>query len=195
VLDMLEKPAGFHARHDAKAKWYRYRVLQRKVPPALERANVMFTWEKMRLAPMEKAAKLLLGTHDFSSFGVNSGTEPENTVKTMYRVHVSVAEMRGHVPNSKANLLHVPGFPYMSLDYPEKTFIFDIVGNSFLYRMVRSIVGTLVQIGQGKRTPESMSATIERKDRAAAGITVPPQGLTLMKVFHDDDLSTFLKHV
>ncbi len=196
VLEMHEKPAGFHARHDAKGKWYRYTVLQRSVPPALERAHVMFTWEKMRLAPMEKAAKLLLGTHDFSSFGVNSGTEPENTVKTMHRVNVR--EIGGHdfAGNTGTRSRIKKPTRVMSRISPnsEKTFVFDIVGNSFLYRMVRSMVGTIIQIGQGKRDPESMSAIIDRKDRAAAGITVPPQGLTLMKVFYEDDLSTFLKH-
>lgn len=160
VLHVEEKPEDFHARHDAKGKWYRYAVFPRQFRPAMERDIVLHSKQKLRMAPMEAAAKLLIGKHDFISFGVNSRKdEEEDTVKTMHAVCVSKDG--------------------------EKV-LFDIVGSSFLYRMVRSMVGTLIEIGKGKRHPECITAILEKKDRSAAGVTVPPQGLTLMRVFYDD---------
>ncbi len=164
VLDIEEKPESFHARHDAKGKWYRYSVLQREMPPTIDRVCTMHMKDKLRMSAMEKAAKLLTGTHDFSSFGVNSGTEPENPVKTIY--HLSI--------KSEAH-----------------KFYFDIVGDSFLYRMVRSMVGTLLDIGQGKKDAHTISDIIEKKNRCAAGPTVPSHGLCLMKVFYDDSCKSF----
>ena len=159
VLDIRPMPQGFHARHDAKGKWYRYTIFHREVPPTIERSSVLFVRDKMSVSAMQTAAKLLMGTHDFSSFGVNSGVEPESTVKTIYRLSVTK-------------------------DWPK--IIIDIVGNSFLYRMVRSMVGTIIEIGQGKRKPESITNILEKKDRCAAGVTVAPQGLCLMQVFYED---------
>ena len=164
VLAIQERPEAFHARHDAQGKWYRYTVFNRPIAPAIQRAYVLPVREKLRLGPMERAAKLLLGTHDFISFGVNMARDPvESTVKTLHRLDIRrEAGNEGH------------------------TIYFDIVGNSFLYRMVRSLVGTLLEIGMGKRAPESVLAILDKKDRCAAGVTVAPQGLCLMQVFYDD---------
>ncbi len=159
VLHIEEKPEEFHARHDAKGKWYRYGVIRRDLPPALERKYFLHIRDPLRMSAMESAAKSMVGTHDFSSFGVNSGIEPENPAKTIHLLTITKEDSK---------------------------IFFDIVGDSFLYRMVRSMIGTLLEIGQGKRKPESVAATFEKKDRCSAGFSAAPHGLCLMKVFYDD---------
>ncbi len=167
VLSLEEKPENFHARHDALGKWYRYTVFSRPLLPAVQRQYVLPVREKLRLAPMQKAAELLTGTHDFYSFGVHMARDPvENTVKTMHRIRVTQ-------------------------DGPH--FFFDIVGDAFLYRMVRGMVGTLLEIGMGKRDPDSIHGVLEKRDRCAAGVSVAPQGLCLMQVFYQESsLKSFL---
>ncbi len=159
VLAVEERSQAFHARHDAQGKWYRYTVFARAVAPAIERGYVLPVREKLRLDWMRTAAKMLLGTHDFISFGVNMARDPvESTVKTLHRLDIRQEGQKIY---------------------------FDIVGDAFLYRMVRSLVGTLLDVGMGKRPPESVLAILKKKDRCAAGKTVSPNGLCLMQVFYE----------
>ena len=158
ILKIQEKPAAFHARHDAKGKWYRYTVFQREAPPAIERFYALAVRQTLRLKPMEEAAKLLIGTHDFRCFGVKSTNESEDPVKTIYELNITKEDSKIY---------------------------FDIVGNSFLYRMVRSLVGTLLDVGKGKRKAQNILEILQSKDRGTAGVTVAPLGLCLMQVFYE----------
>jgi tRNA pseudouridine38-40 synthase len=106
---------------------------------------------------MRAAARFFLGTHDFQSFAASRAYQPESTVRTLTRCDIR---------RSGALL----------------TFIVE--GNGFLYKMCRGIVGTLVQIGQGKFKPESVKAMLEKKDRRGAGMTAPAHGLVLWRVHY-----------
>ncbi|OGV71230.1 MAG: tRNA pseudouridine(38-40) synthase TruA [Lentisphaerae bacterium RIFOXYB12_FULL_65_16] len=156
ILDVAEAPPEFHARHSACGKAYTYAVYAgEKSDPLWAR----FVWHSRRplcLEAMQEAAAAFVGEHDFSSFAVNSGRADEVMVKTMYNVEVLTA----------GDLV-----------------CFSVVGNSFLYRMVRSMVGYLVHVGQGRATPADVARVLAAKDRCAAAESAPPQGLFLMRVF------------
>jgi tRNA pseudouridine38-40 synthase len=109
---------------------------------------------------MHEAAAAFVGEHDFASFAVNSGRDDEVTFKTMYNVEVVPA----------GDLICV-----------------SVVGNSFLYRMVRGMVGYLVHVGQGRATPADVPRVLAARDRCAAAASAPPQGLFLMRVFFEPD--------
>lgn len=148
-----EVPADWHPRHCESRKTYEYRVYRGEFPMPVKRLYSYFTYRPLDVKKMQRAAKYLEGEHDFKSF-CQTGAQVESTVRTVYSVDV---EEQG------AELL------------------IRVCGNGFLYNMVRIIVGTLLEVGQGKRTPESMTAVLEAKDRSAAGATAPACGLTLIK--------------
>ena len=106
---------------------------------------------------MRRAAKAFLGQHDFKSFAATRGYEMESTVRTVTRCDV---RRSGHL------------------------FTFVIEGDGFLYKMCRGIVGTIVQVGQGKFTPNDIKGMLTAKDRRIAGMTAPAHGLVLWKVFY-----------
>lgn len=155
VSGVAEVDKDFHARYSAKIKHYRYLILNRKIPTALERNRVWLIPYRLDIKAMEKGASYLIGKYDFKSFGVNPKYKVNNTVKTIFSVSVvkSGAKIR-----------------------------IDIIGDGFLYKMVRSIVGTLVDIGRGKIKPEDMKRILRSKERCYASKTAPAQGLYLYKV-------------
>lgn len=153
----------FHARFDARSRQYRYRI--GTTPFAIE--SMVRWW--VRPAPeidrMNEAASYLLGRHNFTSF-CRTQTETENKV-----CHVT-----------EARWTTVPG----TRDHAD----FVIRADRFLHGMVRAIVGTLIEVGQGKREPEEIATLLKQMDRSAAGFAAPAMGLTLEKVAYDDDMST-----
>lgn len=157
ILEMEEVSPDFHARFSAKGKRYRYIWNCDEVQSPFKRHYTVATrGRKPDVGKMEKAAALIIGTHDFTSFCAAS-TPVENKVRTVYSL---VFEWHG-------NELHMV-----------------IEGNGFLYNMVRIIAGTLWEVGIGKRDPESVKAILEAKNREMAGTTAPPHGLYLEKVFY-----------
>ena len=148
---------GFHARFDARGKQYRYFVWNHRA------ANPLFlrqTWQVPReldLPAMRQAARYLPGRHDFRSFAANRNYPMVDTVRTLYRCDI---KRQG----------------------PLLTFVIE--GNGFLYKMCRGIVGTLVQVGQGKIGPDEIQRILESKDRRVAGMTAPAHGLVLWKVLY-----------
>ena len=145
----------FHARFDATAKQYRYFVWNHTAMNPLLRRQAWHLPGPLDLADMCAAAKLFSGKHDFKSFAANRSHEMESTVRTLTRCDIA---QRG----------------------PLLTFVIE--GDGFLYRMCRGIVGTLVQVGQGKFGPGEIRQMLARKDRRAAGMTAPAHGLVLWKV-------------
>lgn len=148
----------FHARFDAKGKTYRYEILNMPVadPFSIDRA-----WHLPRpldLAAMRRAARFLVGKHDFASFTSNPGYERETTVRTVRRLTLS---RRGN------------------------RIILSITADGFLYRMVRNIVGGLAKVGLGKMTVEEFKAALLACKRSAAPATAPACGLYLMRVYYD----------
>ena len=158
VLDAAEVDSGFDARRNAAGKWYRYKILNRRIASPIERNRVWHVPSRLDIKAMRKAARLIKGERDFRSFQ-GSGCASENTVRTIKRL----------------------GIKYLDEDH----LVFDIVATAFMKYMVRNIVGTLIAVGQGKIKPEEIKNIIRSRDRRRAGPTAPPQGLTLMEVYYN----------
>ena len=157
VLSAEEVPLEFHAQFAATSKRYRYRVLNRRVRSALERLRTHLVKPKLDVALMAEAAKTLVGTHDFRSFG-SEMSKKEKTVRTILAFDVV---RQGDVVD------------------------FIVHGDGFLYNQVRSMVGTLIPVGLGSRPPGWMREVLDAKDRSRAGANVPAKGLTLVEVKFD----------
>ncbi len=148
---------NFHARFDAKGKHYRYTIDNAAHASAVYRHTTAHVRSSLDVAAMREAAAYILGTHDFATFCA-SGSEVKDTVRTVYSLDIT----------------------------EEKPFIhIDIKGSGFLYHMVRIVAGTLIEIGQKKRTTASMRDIIESKDRERAGVTAPAKGLMLVSVYYE----------
>lgn len=152
-----------HARFDALARTYRYRICTRKSPFLV--GSAYFVHQNLNLSAMEKASEYLLGKQDFKCFS-RSNTD----VKT-YICNVSEAKWKKL----------------------EEELIFEITADRFLRNMVRAVVGTLVEIGLEKYTPEHMLTIIDSQNRSQAGPSVPAHGLYLTRVIYPDNL--FKTHV
>jgi tRNA pseudouridine38-40 synthase len=157
VRSVALMPDEFHARYAARGKLYEYRILNRPERPALDRAYLWHVHKPLDPSAMERAASYLLGSHDFSSF---EGTLTDN--------EDPVCDLRQLSLTKEDDVIRV-------LAYADR----------FLKHMVRAIVGTLVEVGHGKRAPESLQTILAEKDRTAAGRTAPPHGLFLMRVDYD----------
>ena len=152
-------PDTFHARYDARRKTYRYRILNRRVPTAVDNRYVWHIRQELQIGAMQSAAAQVVGEHDFKAFE-GTGSPRTSTVRTIFRTRLT--------------------------QKPEGYLVFEIEGDGFLRYMVRNIVGTLVDVGQGKITPEGFKMILESKDRDRAGATAPPQGLFLVSVEYED---------
>lgn len=156
ILDVCEVPLSFHSRYDAISKEYEYRIDLRNKPDVFTRAYVLSYPEELNLQAMKKAALYMLGEHDFAGFSSKMKDE-RTTIKTIEAIHF---ECTG-----------------------EQLFI-RIKGDGFLYNMVRIIVGTLLEVGTGKRTPESILEVLKTRNRSKAGYTVSSKGLFLKQVWY-----------
>lgn len=156
-----EVPAGWHPRYCDCVKTYEYHIFHAKVPDPSRRLYTYFVSYPLDLEAMRRAAGYLTGEHDFASF-CNIRTNVEDTVRTIYSLEILEQAAHG-----------TPGV----WDADEITI--RIRGNGFLYNMVRIIVGTLLRVGRGFYTPKQVREILEAKDRQAAGVTAPPQGLVL----------------
>ena len=146
---------SFHAQKTAKKRHYRFEFINRRCKNAFD-GDLLRVKFKTDVERMQKSLNYLLGEHDFSSFK-SSGTLNPSKICTIYEATVSKV-------GDKVSI--------------------DIIGNRFLYNMVRTIVGTLLEIEGHNLAPEHMKEVLEAKDRTKAGMTVSPYGLTLMKVMY-----------
>ena len=144
----------FHARFSALSRSYRFIIHNRPIKSALYRDHATYEGGVLDPKLMAKAAKVLLGEHDFSSFRA-AGCQARSPVRTMHRI---------------------------DLDYRAEWIWFDLNANAFLQHMVRNIAGCLIEIGSGKRSVEWLADVLAAKDRTKAGITAPPNGLYLAGV-------------
>ena len=154
VISIEEVPPRFHSRLNAKGKTYVYRVLNSGIPHIFDRRYVYVYPEKLDVEAMRHAADYLVGTHDFQAF-TSAKKSKKSTVRTIDSIDI---ERRGE----------------------EIRFTFS--GNGFLFHMVRILMGTLLEVGEGKRRPEEMEAILESGSRENAGPLVPACGLCLMEV-------------
>lgn len=148
-------PDDFDARRAARSKLYHYRVWNAARRSPLRARYVHHVRQPLNVAAMRKAAAALLGEHDFSSFQA-AGSSVKTSVRTLLRMEV-IGQAGGDLR-------------------------FEIEGTGFLRHMVRNIVGTLLEVGRGRREPDSIPALLARRDRKAAGPTAPARGLCLERV-------------
>jgi len=146
---------SFHARFNAKSKIYQYRILNRSIPAAVGRCYCWFIRKRLDSSALRAAAAHIVGRHDFKAFE-GAGSPRSSTIREVLR-----AEWQKSGPD------HL---------------VFEIEADGFLRFMVRNLVGTLVQAGLGKITPDDFSGILLSADRKQAGATAPPQGLFLMEV-------------
>ncbi len=145
----------FHARYAARSKIYRYRILNRRLPAAIKRQYSWHIRRPLDLGVIHRAAAHVIGTHDFKAFE-GTGSPRSDTIRQVFEA----------------------AFYREAEDY----LVFEIKADGFLRFMVRNIVGTLVEVGLGKITPEDFKAILLSKDRSRAGATAPAHGLFLVLV-------------
>ncbi|MCW2277783.1 tRNA pseudouridine(38-40) synthase TruA [Heliophilum fasciatum] len=147
----------FHARFDALGKHYRYTIYNRRMPSPFQQRYSYQVFPELDLERMRAAAAALIGTHHFGAFCA-SGSVVKRLERTIWRCTLTPDE---------EGCIHI-----------------DVMGDGFLYNMVRIIAGTLIDVGKGKIDPRSMPEIIASRDRTQAGTTAPPRGLCLMKVWY-----------
>jgi tRNA pseudouridine38-40 synthase len=177
VLAVDEVAPGFSARFKARGKHYRYRILDRRTKSPTEAATSWHVPGPLDLEAMRDAAARLVGTHDFVAFASKGDDEGRPTVRTIHEVRVSRQPGSPWGEGTARDRCGPADRPVVAI---------DVVGDGFLYKMVRTIAGTLAQVGKGRRSPESVDAAIASRDRRRAGPAAPPQGLFLMRVFYED---------
>jgi tRNA pseudouridine38-40 synthase len=147
----------FHAQHDARGKLYTYRILHRPARPTIDRAFVWHIYKPLDDVAMQQAASTLIGLRDFSSFE-GSLTDNDNPICRLQRLEV---------------IRH------------DDQILIEAYADRFLKHMVRAIVGTVVEVGLGKRAPDSLTEVLQARNRPAAGQTAPPHGLCLIRVDYE----------
>jgi tRNA pseudouridine38-40 synthase len=157
IMSAVRGRFDFDARFSAKGKQYRYFVWTGPAMNPLLRHAAWHVSHSLDIAAMRRAAKLFPGRHDFKSLAGTRPYEMSSTVRTLTRCD-------------------------LKRNGPLLTFILE--GDGFLYKMCRGMVGTLVQVGQGKIAPDAIQEILDKKDRRAAGMTAPAHGLVLWKVFY-----------
>jgi len=162
ITKIKDVPLDFHSRFSAKSKVYRYTILNRGYHSPLVRNTVYFFHHPLDVNLMRKAAKRLLGKHDFKAFCA-SGSKVKNTVRTIKSIDIT-----------KKRTAHNAGRITL--------IVIDVEADGFLYNMVRNIVGTLIDLGRGRLSSDSLKKILKSKDRRLAGPIAPAQGLCLLKV-------------
>jgi len=156
VLAVEMVPPSFNARVTARSRHYRYRILNRRSPPALERSRVWHVGPPLDVVAMQEGARHLVGKHDFSTF-------------------------RDSLCQAKSPVRTLDGLDVAQVD---EEIIVEARARSFLHHQVRNIVGTLKLVGLGKWSPLHVKRALEAKDRRAGGPTAPAQGLCLVAVIY-----------
>jgi tRNA pseudouridine38-40 synthase len=149
--------ASFHARYSARARCYRYLLLNRAVRPAADQHRVGWFHAPLDVGRMRQAARHLIGEHDFSAFR-SSECQARSPVRTLASLEIQRRD-----------------------DY----LVFEITANAFLHHMVRNIVGSLVYVGSGRRAPDWLAQVLAGRDRRVAAPTFAASGLYLMRVLYD----------
>ncbi len=189
VVDVADAPADFHARFSARSKTYRYGLRISPVADPFDRAYVWHVGAGLDVDVMRQAAAVLAGTHDFAAFQ-STGGETSSTVRTVFRSEL-VSHPGGADPVARFPL-PCGADPLARRSWasevgvgPRECLAYEITGDGFLRHMVRAIVGTLVEIGRGRRPATTMAELITRGTRADAGATAPAHGLFLVRVDYD----------
>ena len=164
VTEVRYAVPGFSARFDALSREYRYRIVPGPTPPVFVAHVSWWTKGTLDLEAMQAAASALVGEHDFKSFCVAESAQGKRTVRRIHAIEVRETRELG-----------------------EAVVEVRVVGNAFLHSMVRVIVGSLVEVGQGRRDASWLADVLAARDRSAAGPTAPAHGLTLWEVTYPAD--------
>lgn len=165
VVEARSAPAAFDARHSAVAREYRYRIVTGAAPPLFLHDFAWWVKDGLVLGAMRAGAAELVGEHDFRTFCVTESAVGKRTVRSIDLIEIEPAVEMG-----------------------EHCIVVRIVGRSFLHSMVRIVVGSLVEVGRGRRPVSWMGEALAACERAAAGPTAPPHGLTLWHVTYPEEL-------
>jgi tRNA pseudouridine38-40 synthase len=157
IVTVDDAPDNFHATYDAVGKTYRYQIHNSRAPSVFDRQYAWHCPHPLNVDAMHRAGQALVGRHDFSSFE-SAGSERPDSVRTIHELTVE----RDSEGSDRVTV--------------------EIAGDGFLYNMVRTIVGTLVEVGAGKRGVNWPTEVLAACDRRAAGQTAPPHGLFLVSV-------------
>jgi tRNA pseudouridine38-40 synthase len=209
VLALSPASLGFHPRYDALSRTYCYTIWNHPMRDPLFRRTALWVRRPLNLAAMDEAAQLLLGSHDFATFGTaprkrrkgdaRKGARTAQPTTVRHIVRAAWSQVRGqHLATWQQTLLGEPSMGGGSDELPMSGFTlhgsqwqglveFTIEANAFLYRMVRSIVGTLIQVGRGDLTVSEFASAFRGADRALAGPTAAPHGLCLIRVRYAAD--------
>ena len=156
IIESEEVNDDFHSRYNAIGKTYSYTIINRASKPAIGKNYLYQVKFDLDIDLMKEACKEFIGTYDFSAFK-SSGSSVKSSIRTITDLHII----------EENNIIKI-----------------NVTGDGFLYNMVRIIVGTLIMVGNKKIDPKDIKGIIESKDRKKAGFCVPPQGLTLEKVYY-----------
>lgn len=156
-----EVEADYHPRYRKTEKTYEYTILNTKIAIPVYDRYAYHVYHALDVSMMRKAGELLIGEHDFSAF-CSAGSQVKSKVRTVYEVTVQEEPVPGCNGGSRICI--------------------RVRGNGFLYNMVRIIAGTLLEVGQGRRTLQDVEEALASGERKKAGPTAPPQGLTLMEI-------------
>jgi len=155
IVKSEEVPPDWHPRYQEQiSKTYEYHIYNAQIPDPLKRRYSTFVSFPLDVGKMQDGAAYLEGEHDFASF-CNIRTNAENTVRRIDRIEI---------------------------EKEDRDITIRVTGNGFLYNMVRIIAGTLIRVGRGFYTPEMVKEILEAEERTEAGVTAPPEGLTLVKI-------------
>lgn len=166
-----EVPEDYHPRFRQTEKIYEYTILNTKISLPTWQRYAFHVYRNLDIPAMRAAGQLLVGEHDFSAF-CSAGSQVKSKVRTVYEVSVTEEPAPGCHGGSIIRI--------------------RVRGNGFLYNMVRIITGTLLEIGQGRRTPEDVKEALATGERGLAGPTAPPQGLMLVEI-RDVSRAAFVK--
>lgn len=159
IYRIEEKSLDFHASCSVIKKCYRYKIYHHPLCPPFLYGRYWHLYKNLSLTKMREAASYLLGTHDFSSFSNRQENPEPNKICTLFSITIH--------------------------EESKESCVIDVVGNRFLYKMVRNIIGLLACTGQNKLAPPELPAILFAKKRALAPLCSPAHGLTLQKVWYD----------
>ena len=159
VLAVEKAADDWHARFSCTGRRYRYRILNRRAPPALDAGRVWHIAVPLDIEPMQEGAAMLVGRHDFTTFR-SAQCQSDSPVKTLDRLDV----------RREDNEIHI-----------------EAAARSFLHHQVRSMVGCLALVGRGQWQRKDIATALEARDRAALGFNAPPQGLHFVEAIYPED--------
>lgn len=180
VIEATEVARGFDIIGAAKCKWYRYTIFTGRTRPVLQISHCWHIPGKLDIPAMDAAAKMLIGTKDFKSFA-SASDKRESSVRTIFRCDVT-SSCDNEVLHASFRSNDTTQYAPRNTQYENDWIYIDVEGDSFLYNMVRNIVGTLVEVGRGRWKPDKMNEILQARDRTAAGPIAPAAGLCLMRI-------------